>query len=70
MLVSREALETNINDALALVSFILRLLLLVNEITVKNRYRFALIASAFGLLQGAVIYTKLSLHNSYHLDRI
>lgn len=34
----------------------------LNNITVKNRYRLPLITSAFELLQGATIFTKLDLH--------
>ena len=41
-----------------------------NEITVKNRYPLPLISSAFELLQGAKIFTKLDLRNAYHLVRI
>jgi len=39
----------------------------INEITVKNRYPLPLISSAFELLQGAKIFTKLDLRNAYHL---
>ena len=42
----------------------------VNEITVKNRYPLSLMNSAFDLLQGATIFTKLNLRNAYHLVRI
>uniref|UniRef100_A0A7N8YQF8 Gypsy retrotransposon integrase-like protein 1 n=1 Tax=Mastacembelus armatus TaxID=205130 RepID=A0A7N8YQF8_9TELE len=42
----------------------------LNEITVKNRYPFPLLASAFELLQNAKIFTKLDLRNAYHLVRI
>uniref|UniRef100_A0A674PJ94 Uncharacterized protein n=1 Tax=Takifugu rubripes TaxID=31033 RepID=A0A674PJ94_TAKRU len=42
----------------------------LNEITVKNRYPLPLIASAFELLQGAMVFTKLDLRNAYHLVRI
>ena len=42
----------------------------LNLITVKNRYPLPLIASAFELLQGATIFTKLDLRNAYHLVRI
>ncbi|KAK3548746.1 hypothetical protein QTP70_018779, partial [Hemibagrus guttatus] len=42
----------------------------LNEITVKNRYPLPLMSSAFELLQGASIFTKLDLHNAYHLVRI
>lgn len=39
----------------------------LNDITVKNRYPLPFIASAFELLQGALVFTKLDLHNAYHL---
>lgn len=42
----------------------------LNDITVKNCCPLPLIASAFKLLQGATIYTKLDLRNAYHLVRI
>lgn len=42
----------------------------LNDITVKNRYPLPLISSAFELLQGAHIFTKLDLRNAYHLVRI
>ena len=42
----------------------------LNEITVKNRYPLPLIASAFELLEGATVFTKLDLRNAYHLVRI
>ncbi len=42
----------------------------LNDITVKNRYPFPLMSSAFELLQGAAIFTKLDLRNAYHLVRI
>lgn len=42
----------------------------LNDITIKNRYPLPLISSAFELLQGATIFTKLDLHNAYHLVRI
>ena len=42
----------------------------LNKITVRNRYPLPLIASAFELLQGATIFTKLDLRNAYHLVRI
>ncbi|KAG1927055.1 retrotransposable element [Pimephales promelas] len=38
----------------------------LNDITVKNRYP----SSAFEILQGAKIFTKLDLRNAYHLVRI
>ena len=42
----------------------------LNEITVKNRYPLPLISSAFELLQGSTIFSKLDLRNAYHLVRI
>ncbi len=42
----------------------------LNDITVKNRYPLPLISSAFELLQGATIFTKLDLRNAYHLVQI
>ena len=42
----------------------------LNEVTIKNRYPLPLISSAFKLLQGAKIFTKLDLRNAYHLVRI
>ncbi|KAF7640779.1 hypothetical protein LDENG_00014940, partial [Lucifuga dentata] len=42
----------------------------LNNITIKNRYPLPLIASAFELLQGAQVFTKLDLRNAYHLVRI
>ncbi len=42
----------------------------LNDITVKNRYPLPLMSSAFELLQGAAIFTKLDLRNAYHLVRI
>lgn len=42
----------------------------LNQITIKNCYPLPLISSAFELLQGTAIYTKLDLHNAYHLVRI
>ena len=39
----------------------------LNNITVKNRYPLPLISSAFELLQGATIFSKLDLRNAYHL---
>lgn len=42
----------------------------LNDITIKNRYPLPLIATAFQLLQGATIFSKLNLHNAYHLVRI
>ena len=42
----------------------------INDITVKNRYPLPLMNTAFDLLQGATIFTKLDLRNAYHLVRI
>jgi len=42
----------------------------LNDITIKNRYPLPLISSAFELLQGATIFTKLDLRNAYHLVHI
>ncbi len=42
----------------------------LNDITVKNRYPLPLMSSAFELLQGAQVFTKLDLRNAYHLVRI
>ena len=42
----------------------------LNDITVKNRYPLPLLASAFELLHGATVFTKLDLRNAYHLVRI
>ncbi len=42
----------------------------LNDITVKNRYPLPLMSSAFELLQGAAIFTKLDPRNAYHLVRI
>eukprot|EP00066_Takifugu_rubripes_P023495 XP_011612761.1 PREDICTED: uncharacterized protein LOC105417894 [Takifugu rubripes] len=70
----REAMEVYINDALA--AGIIRPSSSpagaggLNEITVKNQYPLPLIASAFELLQGAMVFTKLDLRNAYHLALI
>ncbi|KAF7640898.1 hypothetical protein LDENG_00006770, partial [Lucifuga dentata] len=42
----------------------------LNDITIKNRYPLPLLSSAFELLQGATIFSKLDLRNAYHLVRI
>ena len=42
----------------------------LNNITVENRYPLPLLSSAFELLQGATVFTKLDLRNAYHLVRI
>ena len=42
----------------------------LNDVTVKNRHPLPLISSAFELLQGASVFTKVDLRNAYHLVRI
>ncbi|KAK3548349.1 hypothetical protein QTP70_010580 [Hemibagrus guttatus] len=42
----------------------------LNKITIRNRYPLPLMATAFEILQEASIFTKLDLHNAYHLMRI
>ncbi|XP_016332899.1 uncharacterized protein LOC107681197 [Sinocyclocheilus anshuiensis] len=42
----------------------------LNKIMVRNQYPLPLMATAFELLQGASIFTKLDLRNAYHLVRI
>lgn len=42
----------------------------LNKITVRNQYPLPLMATAFELLQGASVFTKLDLSNAYHLVRI
>lgn len=42
----------------------------LNDITIKNRYPLPLMSSAFEVLQGAKVFTKLDLRNAYHLVRI
>ena len=42
----------------------------LNNITVKNRYPLPLMSTAFELLQGACIFSKLDLPNAYHLWRV
>lgn len=42
----------------------------LNYITIKNRYPLPLLSSAFDMLQGAKVFTKLDLRNAYHLVRI
>ncbi len=39
----------------------------LNDITVKNRYPLPIISSGFELLQEAKLFTKLDLHDAYHL---
>ena len=41
----------------------------LNDITVKNRYPLPLLSSAFEMLQGATVFSKLDLRNAYHLVR-
>ena len=42
----------------------------LNKITIYNRYPLPLMSTAFDLLQGATVFTKLDLRNAYHLVRI
>ncbi|XP_029303854.1 uncharacterized protein LOC115018779 [Cottoperca gobio] len=42
----------------------------LNKITVRNRYPLPLMTTAFELLQGATVFTKLDLRNAYHLVRV
>lgn len=42
----------------------------LNEITVSNLYLLPFMSIAFELLQGATLFTKLDLHNAYHLIQI
>lgn len=42
----------------------------LNNITIKNKYPLPLLTSAYELLQGATVFTKLDLRNAYHLVRI
>uniref|UniRef100_A0A8C6M011 ribonuclease H n=1 Tax=Nothobranchius furzeri TaxID=105023 RepID=A0A8C6M011_NOTFU len=42
----------------------------LNQITVKNRYPLPLLSSTFEPVQDATIFTKLDLHNAYHLVRV
>uniref|UniRef100_A0A673BEJ7 Gypsy retrotransposon integrase-like protein 1 n=1 Tax=Sphaeramia orbicularis TaxID=375764 RepID=A0A673BEJ7_9TELE len=42
----------------------------LNDITIRKRYPLPLMSSAFELLHGARIFTKLDLRNTYHLVRI
>lgn len=41
-----------------------------NKITVKNKYILPLLTSSFKLLQDAIIFTKLDLQSTCHLERI
>ena len=42
----------------------------INTMMVRNRYPLPLMDTAFNLLQGATVFTKLDLCNAYHLVRI
>ena len=42
----------------------------INQLTVRNRYPLPLMNTAFDLLQGAIVFTKLDLRNAYQLVRI
>ena len=42
----------------------------INAMTMHNLYPLPLMDTAFELLQGATIFTKLDLRNAYHLVRI
>lgn len=42
----------------------------LDDISVKNQYPLPLMTSAFELLHGANVFTKLDLQNAYHLVRI
>ena len=42
----------------------------LNDITIKNWYPLPLMTSVFDQLQQAKLFTKLDLHNAYHLIRI
>ena len=42
----------------------------INAMTVRNRYPLPLMNTAFDLLQGVTVFTKLDLRNTYHLVRI
>jgi len=42
----------------------------LNDITVKNRYPLPLLSTAFEILQGTTVFSKLDLRNAYHLFRI
>ena len=39
----------------------------LNQITIRNKYPLPLITSAFESIQGVTIFSKLDLHNAYHL---
>lgn len=42
----------------------------LNKIPINNKCPFPLMTSAFDLIQGATVFTKLDLKNAYHLVRI
>lgn len=42
----------------------------LNKITIKNKYPLPIMTSAFDLIQGAMVFTKLDLWNAYHLVHI
>ena len=42
----------------------------LNKVTVKNKYPLPLMSTAFDLLRGAKVFSKLDLRNAYHLVRI
>ena len=42
----------------------------LNDITVKDRYPLPLMSSAFELLHGLTIFSKLDLRSAHHLVRI
>ena len=42
----------------------------LNAITVKNKYHLPLLSSTFEPLTHATVFTKLDLHNAYHLVRV
>lgn len=39
----------------------------LSKITIKNKYPLPLMSSAFDLIQGSTVFTKLDLRNAYHL---
>lgn len=42
----------------------------LNSITIRNKYPLPLMHSAFELFQGACVFSKLELHNTYHFVQI
>ena len=42
----------------------------LNKVTIRNRYPLPLMSTAYDLLQGATVFSKLDLRNAYHLIRI